>query len=101
MPLLGQNRLRDSDEAATILMALARLRDGVTRQAALADMKAIAAQLEKQYPGSNQGQGASVMPLSELIVGTCAADPADAAGRRGFAAADCVRECGESAAGAL
>ncbi len=32
-------------------------------------MKAIAAQLEKQYPGSNHGQGASVFPLSELIVG--------------------------------
>jgi predicted permease len=38
-------------------------------QAALDDMKAIAAQLEKQYPGSNQGQGASVIPLSEIIVG--------------------------------
>jgi predicted permease len=32
-------------------------------------MKAIAAQLAVQYPGSNQGQGASVAPLSELIVG--------------------------------
>ena len=51
------------------LDGIGRLRDGVTMQAALDDMKAIAAQLEKQYPGSNQGQGASVIPLSEIIVG--------------------------------
>ena len=51
------------------LDGIGRLRDGVTMQAALADLQGIAAQLAKQYPGSNQGQGASVMPLSELIVG--------------------------------
>ena len=51
------------------LDGIGRLRDGVTMQAALEEMKAIAAQLEKQYPGSNQGQGASVIPLSEIIVG--------------------------------
>ncbi len=48
---------------------IGRLRDGVTPQSALADLTAIAAQLAKQYPGSNQGQGASVIPLSEIIVG--------------------------------
>ena len=51
------------------LDGLARLRDGVTRQAALEELKAIAAQIEKQYPDSNHGQSASVMPLAELIVG--------------------------------
>ncbi len=51
------------------LDGIARLRDGVTPEAALEEMKAIAAQLEKQYPGSNQGQGASVLPLTELLVG--------------------------------
>ena len=51
------------------LYAVGRLRDGVTMQQALADVSSIAAQLEKQFPGSNYGQGASVMPLSELIVG--------------------------------
>ena len=51
------------------LDGIGRLRDGVSRQAALDEMKAIAAQLEKQYPESNRGQGASVMPLAELIVG--------------------------------
>ncbi len=51
------------------LFAVGRLRDGVTPKAALDEMKAIAAQLAIQYPGSNKGQGASVQPLSEIIVG--------------------------------
>jgi predicted permease len=51
------------------LDGVGRLRDAVTMQQALADLSGIAAQLERQYPGSNYGQGASVMPLSELIVG--------------------------------
>jgi predicted permease len=51
------------------LQAIARLKDGVTRQAALAEMKRIAAQLERQYPDSNRDQGANVEPLSEIIVG--------------------------------
>jgi predicted permease len=48
---------------------IARLKDGVTLQAAQADTSLIAAQLEKQYPDSNHGQGALVLPLSEVIVG--------------------------------
>ena len=51
------------------LNGIARLKDGVTQQAALANMSAIAAQLETQYPDSNRGQGASVESLSEQIVG--------------------------------
>jgi predicted permease len=51
------------------LDGVGRLRDDVSKQAALEEMKAIAAQLEKQYPGSNHGQSASVIPLAELIVG--------------------------------
>lgn len=51
------------------LSAIGRLRDGVTAKAARDEMKAIAAQLAVQYPGSNKGQGASVEPLSEVIVG--------------------------------
>jgi macrolide transport system ATP-binding/permease protein len=41
----------------------------VTVQSALADMTSIAQQLERQYPDSNRGQGASVMSLSEVIIG--------------------------------
>ena len=51
------------------LFGLARLKDGVTVAAALADAKAIAQRLETQYPGSNHGQGAIVVPLPEVIVG--------------------------------
>jgi predicted permease len=51
------------------LYGVARLKDGVTVQMALADMTSVAKQLEVQYPGSNRGQGASVKPLSEQIVG--------------------------------
>jgi macrolide transport system ATP-binding/permease protein len=51
------------------LHGIARLRDGVSIKTALADMTAIARQLELQYPDSNRGQGASVVALSEVIVG--------------------------------
>jgi predicted permease len=51
------------------LQGIARLKDGVTMQAALAEMKGIAAELERQYPESNRDQGANLEPLSEIIVG--------------------------------
>jgi macrolide transport system ATP-binding/permease protein len=51
------------------LQGIARLKDGVTMQAALAEMKGIAAELERQYPDSNRDQGANLEPLSEIIVG--------------------------------
>jgi macrolide transport system ATP-binding/permease protein len=51
------------------LYGVARLKDGVSVQMAQADMTGIAKQLEVQYPGSNRGQGANVMPLYEEIVG--------------------------------
>jgi macrolide transport system ATP-binding/permease protein len=51
------------------LYGIARLKEGVTIQAAQADTTLIASQLEKQYPDSNHGQGALVVPLTEVIVG--------------------------------
>jgi predicted permease len=51
------------------LEGVARLKEGVSVETALANMKSIAKQLEMQYPGDNRGQGASVLPLSEVIVG--------------------------------
>jgi macrolide transport system ATP-binding/permease protein len=51
------------------LYGVARLKDGVTMQAALANVKAIAAQLEREHPDSNRDQGANVAPLSDRIVG--------------------------------
>ena len=51
------------------LFGIARLKTGVTIASALADVTALARHLEKQYPDSNQGQGAAVFPLTDVIVG--------------------------------
>jgi macrolide transport system ATP-binding/permease protein len=66
---LGDRKGCEARRSCHDLYAVGRLRDGVTEAMALADLRNIAAQLEKQYPGSNQDQGASVQPLRELIVG--------------------------------
>jgi predicted permease len=51
------------------LFGIARLKNGITVASALADVTALARHLEKQYPDSNQGQGAAVFPLTDVIVG--------------------------------
>src|ERR1019366_3800140 len=51
------------------LDGVGRLKDGVSVAGALAEMKSIALQLEKQYPDSNRGNSASVILLSEAIIG--------------------------------
>ena len=62
----GQCDLRRSCHSLT---GVGRLRDGVSIEKARGEMKSIAANLEKQYPTSNRGQGAFVEPLREVIVG--------------------------------
>lgn len=66
---LQQNQGCETRRSCHNLFGVGRLKDGVSIQSALADLKLVAAQLEKQYPDSNRSQGASVQPLSELIVG--------------------------------
>ena len=51
------------------LYGVARLKDGVSILTAAADMTAIAQQLEKQYPDSNRGNGATVFSLTDVIIG--------------------------------
>jgi macrolide transport system ATP-binding/permease protein len=51
------------------LNGIARLKDGVSKEAALADVARIAKDLEAQYPDSNRNQGATVAQLCEVIVG--------------------------------
>jgi predicted permease len=51
------------------LGGVGRLKDDVSAAAADAEMKTIARELERQYPDSNRGQGASVVALAEEIVG--------------------------------
>jgi macrolide transport system ATP-binding/permease protein len=51
------------------LSAIARLKDGVTIEAAAADMSAIQRHLATQYPDADGGRGATVVALPEMIVG--------------------------------
>ena len=51
------------------LNGIARLKEGVSADGALADLILIAKDLERQYPDSNRNQGATVAPLAEIIVG--------------------------------
>jgi macrolide transport system ATP-binding/permease protein len=68
VPLLDKNGC-ETRRSCHNLYGVGRLRNDVTVQAAVADLKGIAAQLALQYPGSNKDQGASVLPLSEVLVG--------------------------------
>jgi len=51
------------------LFGVARLKDDASVQSALASVKAIARQLETQYPNTNRDQGATVATLATVIVG--------------------------------
>jgi predicted permease len=57
-----------STRASHFLNVVARLRPGVSVQAADEDMKSIAAELARQYP-DNGGVGAVVVPLREQVLG--------------------------------
>jgi len=59
----------NGDRGSHGLMAIARLREGISIEAATANMQAIASQLASQYPDADGGRGATVVPLSEVIVG--------------------------------
>jgi predicted permease len=51
------------------LYGVARLKDGVTIQAAMANIAAVAKVLEQQYPESNRQQGGTLAPLNDVLVG--------------------------------
>jgi predicted permease len=51
------------------LSVVARLRPGVTAREAQAEMDAIAARLEQQYPQTNTDQGIALVPLHEEFAG--------------------------------
>ena len=56
------------DRGDHMLDGFGRLRDGVTRAQAQAEMDAITAHLAAEYPETNQGDGALVLPLREVLV---------------------------------
>jgi predicted permease len=49
---------------------LGRLRDGISRQTAEAQLDSVARALEQQYPESNKDVGILISPLQEEVVGT-------------------------------
>ena len=51
------------------LYGVARLKDDATVQSALANVQAIAKQLENQYPDTNRDQDGTVAPLTDVVVG--------------------------------
>lgn len=59
---------RREDRGGSSLRAFARLAPGVTLQQARADLRGVAARLERQYPGTNQD--VDVTPLREEVVGS-------------------------------
>lgn len=50
------------------IIGVARLKDGVSAAMAKADLTTVAAQLTKQYPDSNNGQGVAVLSLTDAIL---------------------------------
>ena len=60
---------KPDNRGAHYLAAIGRLKDGVTFSTAAADMSVIAAQLAKDYPDSDDGRGATVVPWTEVVTG--------------------------------
>lgn len=55
------------DRTNTYVYPIARLRDGVTLEAARAEMKVIAARLERAFPRENERTGIGVYPLRDSV----------------------------------
>ena len=59
----------DSDRSSRHLRAIARLKSGVTIEQAQTEASLIAQRLEREHPLTNKDQGASVVSISDEIVG--------------------------------
>jgi macrolide transport system ATP-binding/permease protein len=67
-PIQYANRCEPSRDCRN-LYGMGRLRDGVSLEAATAETRAIAARLEKEYPESNKGRSARLVPMRDAVVG--------------------------------
>jgi putative ABC transport system permease protein len=70
-PLAPSGRFAETMQSrdAHWLQAIARLKPGVERGAAQAEMNTIASALERQYPAANAGSGVRLVSMHEEIVG--------------------------------
>ncbi|HEX4321948.1 MAG TPA: ABC transporter permease [Acidobacteriaceae bacterium] len=66
-PIEGADHPEDRGEHN--LSGLGRLKPGTSVEQAQADMSNIAALIAKQYPGYDEGRGATVMPWTEVTIG--------------------------------
>jgi putative ABC transport system permease protein len=60
---------RYSERADHWLMPVARLKPGVTRAQAQVEMDGIAHRMEQEYPATNKGLGAKIVPLQQELFG--------------------------------
>ena len=81
------------------IRGVGRLAPTATLDQARADLTAIAARLEQEFPTSNHGQTVRVTPLLESMVAGRAAQPAGARSGRRRRAAHRLRQPGQPAAG--
>lgn len=59
-----------SARGAHFLRAVGRLKPGITQDAAMADLDAVAAGLARDYPATNAGRGVAIEPLHDAMVGS-------------------------------
>jgi MacB-like periplasmic core domain len=57
------------DRAWRLVYAIGRLPPGITIERATIEMKAVAAELEREHPDSNRGQTAIVLPFINVVLG--------------------------------
>src|SRR5262249_8955889 len=68
-PLLPPAQAPSADRSHGYFFVLGRLKPGVTFATASADMDAVAASLERDYPNDNRNVGAAIMKLRDDLVG--------------------------------
>jgi predicted permease len=81
---LDDGEYADDQRLSFYLRAVARLRPGISVDAAAADLNAIASGLARQFPKQYEGRGATVLPLHESIVGEAKPALVLLAGTAGF-----------------
>jgi len=67
--LPSEQRSALSDRALPLFTGVGRLQPGLAPAQAQVEMKILAAALEREYPGANEGQSAAVRPLAEAAYG--------------------------------